>query len=225
MPNFEKPILNQPLQEKIPENLKQEWREIPKNYCSIYHFTKPEALAGIAEKGIQHYKKIFPEGELDYYQQVKVVIDKMFDEVATELEINHKRTGSVYASPDFKSINKMGKGDILLELKVDPEKYIVSDGRLITAAANSWLRTPDGQKWLSDHPEFLTSDEDKRQFDKLQQEFQGNHLDYIKKYWQNAVTLDDYNNLGGEEREKLFRMPEVIIEGDVDSKFVRLKEI
>src|SRR3989338_4090341 len=136
MINPEQPAEAESFFSDIPENLKREWENIPKDYVSVYHFTKPEALKGISEKGLRHYSDTAPEGQLDYYQKVKIDIDRIFDQVATELGISHKRSGSVFASPEFMDEKQtMGKGNIPLEIKVDPQKVTIRDGQLVTAAA------------------------------------------------------------------------------------------
>ncbi len=225
MLNFEKINQEEMLSNNVPENLTKEWEDIPENYVSVYHFTSKEALKGISEKGIKHYSDIIPKEQLSPYQNIKITVDEIFDEVSKELGINHKRSGSIFASPETTDNKQtMGKGDVSLEIKQDPQKIIVSDGKLVTATANSWFKTEEGKNWLEDHPEFIETKEDKEQFEKLQKEFNDDYKEYIRSYWEDSVTLEEWNKLSDEEKSKLFQFPEVIIENGVDPKFIRVEK-
>lgn len=222
--NPEKSFESEQVNHNIPESLKGEWQDIPKDFVRVYHFTRPEVLREIAEKGLRHYTEIIPEEELSYYQKIKVYLDQIFDQVAEELDIGFKRSNSVFASPKIISEKEgMGKGNVLLEIAADPKKVFVSDGRLVTAAGVNWLKTPEGKNFLREHPDFI-EEKDREIIERLQNEFSNDYLEYVRRYWQKAKTLEEWNNLSEKEKVEDFTWPEVIINDGIDPKFIRVKE-
>lgn len=82
-------------------------------------------------------------------------------------------------------------GNIILETQVDPDKALVADAELFTEAV---LGSGNGKEV---------------------------DVDYVKSYWEKAVTLSEYLKLSKEEQARKFTHPEVIIPEGIEPEEIR----
>jgi hypothetical protein len=123
------------LKEKYSNNLFKEsfFEDIPKNFESVFHFTTEDKLDGISHGGLKPTKDVFAkeDGSLDNeYISDTLKVDQVFDQYAPE---GFNRSEAVYAFEDY-HVPALSKGNIVLEVKVDPEKVLIAEGAFKTEA-------------------------------------------------------------------------------------------
>jgi len=162
------------------------FENVPEHYVSVYHYTSWIYINDIIKKWW-----LIPLAELwkddIYYKWINTLskenIDLAFDKVAPKW---FSRTNSIYAYPKIQDWPTMWNWNIILEIKVDPNKVLVSNAEYFTEARIKWL-------WF-----------------------------WEKYYWDQAITLAEYNKLSDDNKEKLFTFAEIIIPNGVKLDYISI---
>jgi hypothetical protein len=117
------------------------FENVPANYVSVYHHTKAQALSGLAERGLIPYGGKEPDLETR-------AIDQVFDEFTPP---GFSRSNAVYAYDNLGTVPGMGKGTVVLELKVDPDKALVADADLFSEARGRYQRNDSIKDWAEEY--------------------------------------------------------------------------
>ena len=115
------------LQEQFTDNpLFKDNVEAPECFVSAYHFTRRRYLKNIGKDGILPTMQIYknPEKAQKYQGSINHQLDQIFDSIAPS---GWSRANSVYAHDNYHFAPHLGNGDLVLEIKVDPEKCLVAD--------------------------------------------------------------------------------------------------
>ncbi|MFA5133788.1 MAG: hypothetical protein WC459_03230 [Patescibacteria group bacterium] len=103
----------------------------PRDFASVYHFTHEHCLDGIAREGLLPTLTVYEKNNKDYKSTLNYKVDKIFDEIAPQ---GFSRLNSVYAHDDYYFTPHLGNGNLILEVKIDPESALVVDaGHFIVA--------------------------------------------------------------------------------------------
>lgn len=202
--NEQQRLLNN-LRSKYPDNplFDNDFRGVPENYRSVYTSMSEARLQASATGGLKPSTEFLMRERID-----RIELDKVFDNVAPD---GYSRTNSVYAFPDLKTALDWTKnggmlqpGDILVEIKVDPKKVLVTDQDVVSEV--------DHRNALAQSPKHPIA------FDPSERE------DIAKVYWEKAMTLEEYRQLPEDESWR-YTLPEVVIPGVVKPEFMRVASI
>jgi len=169
------------IRQKYSENpLFKEELSAPEGFVSVYHKTSEGALSGLAEKGLVPMPPAY-----------KMDADKLFDKFAPA---GFSRSNSVYGADNPHSPSlAMGKGRVILELKVDPKKVLVTDAEMFTEGNVAYGKSniEGAENWA-------------------------------QRYWERSMTLEEFLNLPLEDRLNKFNFPEIIIPQGVRPEMMRV---
>lgn len=173
---------------KIPDSLK-EIREIPDGYVPVYFYEDKSRLDRLGTFGFQP--------ELNYMDEAKPEIEKIFDESRREYGITVDRGECLFAFPQHPDrLQGEFKFDpeerVMLEAWVDPNTVLVTEGEYYTEA--SW-DLGDG------NPESAKS--------------------WADTYWESAIPL--YQYLEDPEAQS-FVMVEALVPGPIPTDHMRVVE-
>jgi len=181
--------------EKVPPTL-QEFREVPKDFVSVFIVVSKRRLDQIAREGL----KAEDIGSRMAFRNPK--LEQIFKEAATAAGSAVDRTQCVFAYPKPPETIKFGMSfnpaeQVVLEAKIDPSNAVVANGEVYTEA--SWALS--------------RGDEDGAK-------------SWAELYWREAKPLTEYReeiHRSGEDDHHDFTFPEVLIPKDIQTDRLKLK--
>ena len=177
--------------------------EIPKNFISIFHYTGEDRIDRIGKEGLkpllgafdkEEWKKFTDEETGNRFGSRQMFkLERAFTRIAKERGLgDYNRVKNVvfgfpHPADDLESgaRAKIGK-NIALEIKIDPSKVILAD-------ASVYTEFMDG---LSD---------DIQDYDLSEEQIEINRIKCAKKYWDTAMSYDDYAKLDLETKGQMKR--------------------
>lgn len=171
----------------------QTFEKVPTTFVSVYHYTTLEWLAKIAVSWIVPRWKLMED---DIY--VAANAGSINLQIANDYDktaskwVSRNNCVFAYLAKKIKWERNYGNWWVCFEIKVNPKKVLVADADHVTDDF--------------DYPSFADK------WTKVS----------WKKYWEESITLYEFNKLSKKEQEIMFRHPEVVIPNWVEKDYIRI---
>ncbi len=169
---------------------------VPSHFVSVFHYTEEGRLPRISQEGLQPSRQALSPEELSASTEY-LRANGAVDASPSRPGAMH-RDQAVYAFADLGEVrSRMGKGGVVLELKVDPDAGLVAEAEYFTEFMLSLKR------WGSESAS-----------------------SYADAYWESSVPLATYRTQPLAERLRTFTsFPEVLVQGPIPPAFIRVHSV